>query len=374
MSFIKIKQLPVAALAIGCGTLAALSPDWRGELQAAGYYLQPNEQLIKEQQNINAVNNALTINLQLNRSTTQMSQSLNSMRDMRQNLAKGGGAGDSYALMGPFGVYANAGGTFGKVDSKANTSGFDLYNRNFNGGIDFAVSDNFTTGFLFGYTSSSAELFSSGGRLDADIFRFSPFVTLTPTENTYIDIAAGYARHDNNSKRNCQYCPGSANATFGTDEFNILTGLGYTHSFGAWSLRGYGQASAIYLNVNGYKEMGNTQMRLLDVPDQHITSVTSTFGGELSYAWSLPFGVVTPRVTGEWVREYANDARVTQALIQGGGTTLIATNAGERDWGNVGAGFLVTLPNGLSANVGYNSLIISGASNHTIEGGLRFQF
>jgi outer membrane lipase/esterase len=128
------------------------------------------------------------------------------------------------------------------------------------------------------------------------------------------------------------------------------------------------------MDISGYQESGDARTGLLNVPNQYVTSVTSTFGTELSYAWSLPFGVVTPRVTGEWVREYANDARVTQALIQGGGSTLIVSNASETDWGNIGAGVLVTLPNGLSAMFNYQSLIMSDAVNHTIEGGVRFEF
>jgi outer membrane lipase/esterase len=331
----------------------------------------------EEQQAINAVNAATTINLQLNRSTTQMSRSLQSMRTLRQNPNSsnaGGGAGDGYELVGPFGLYVNSGGTFGNVESNSTAAGFDLYTRNFNGGVDLKISDRLFTGLLFGYTSSSAEVVNSGGRLDADTFRFSPFVTLLPTENTYIDIAAGYASHDNRSKRNCAACATSANAAFRTDEYNIHTGLGYTHSFGAWSLRGYGEASAIYMDISGYQESGDASIGLLNVPNQYVTSVTSTFGTELSYAWSLPFGVITPRVTGEWVREYANDARVTQALIQGGGSTLITSNSPETDWGNIGAGVLVTLPNGLSAMFNYQSLIMSDAVNHTIEGGVRFEF
>lgn len=62
------------------------------------------------------------------------------------------------------------------------------------------------------------------------------------------------------------------------------------------------------------------------------------------------------------------------ATIQGGGSTLIATNSLETDWGNIGAGFLMTLPNGLSAMFNYQSLIMPDAVNHTIEGGVRFEF
>lgn len=317
-----------------------------------------------------------TINLQLNRSTTLVGNTLNSMRMLRANPTKrkGGGAAGDYQFIGPFGVYVNAGGTFGNVETRSGAAGYDIYTRNFNGAVDYRFNDQLVSGFLFGYTSSSSELVNSLGRFNADTFRFSPFVSYSPTENTYIDFSAGYSSHDNRSLRNCVFCTTSATAKFRTDEFNVLTGLGYTYNTGAWSVRGYGQASAIYLDISGYQERGDIRTGLLNVSGQHVTSVTSTFGTELSYAWSLPFGVLTPRIMGEWVREYANDARITRALIQGGGSTNIATGSPETDWGNLGAGAQLTLPNGLTANFNYQSLLMSGAVNHMIEGGLRFEF
>ena len=331
----------------------------------------------KDKENISAINAATTINLQLNRSTTQISQSLQSMRSLRNQPkpSKGSGSGDNaYEMMGNFGLYANAGGTFGNVDSTANSNGYNIYTRNFNSAIDYKINDLIVTGMLFGYTSSAVDLDNNGGNFNADTFRFSPFVSLSPTENTYIDIAAGYASHDNNSKRNCLLCSSTADASFRTNEFNILAGLGYTHHFDAWSLRGYGQASTIYMDIGGYNETGSSATGLLTMPSQYVLSITSTFGTELSYAWSLPFGVLVPRISAEWVREYANDQRLITAQLQNGGITTIQTAAAQQDWGNAAAGLQMVLPNGVSAMLNFQSLIMSGATNHTIEGGVRMEF
>lgn len=331
----------------------------------------------KDKENITALNAATTIDLQLNRSTTQISQSLQSMRSLRKHPkpSKGNGSGDdAYEMMGNFGLYANAGGTFGKVDRTTNSNGFNVYTRNFNSAVDYKINDLVVTGLLFGYTSSAVDMADNGGSFNADTFRFSPFISLSPTENTYIDIAAGYASHDNSSKRNCLLCSSTADASFRTDEFNILTGLGYTHHFDAWSLRGYGQASTIYMDIGGYTETGNSTTGLLTMPNQYVLSITSTFGTELSYAWSLPFGVLVPRISAEWVREYANDQRLIIAQLQNGGITTFQTAAAQQDWGNAAAGLQMVLPNGVSAMLNFQSLIMSGATNHTIEGGVRMEF
>lgn len=331
-----------------------------------------------DKENLNALNAATTINLQLNRSTTQISNALQSMRSLRDHPKpekKGNGAGDNaYELIGDLGLYVNAGGSFGKVDSRTNFSGYDVYTRNFNSGVDYKINDLLVTGMLFGYTSSAVDVANAGGHFNADTFRFSPFVSLSPTENTYIDIAAGYASHDNTSKRNCLLCASSANASFSTDEYNILTGLGYTHNFGAWSLRGFGQASTIYMDIGGYTENGASTIGMLSVPSQYVLSITSTFGAELSYAWSLPYGVLVPRVSAEWVREYANSQRAINAQLLSGGMTTIQTAAVQQDWGNASAGLQMVLPNGLSALLNFQSLIMSGATNYTLEGGVRLEF
>ncbi|MDV3240840.1 MAG: hypothetical protein LOY00_03510 [Methylocaldum sp.] len=45
-----------------------------------------------------------------------------------------------------------------------------------------------------------------------------------------------------------------------------------------------------------------------------------------------------------------------------------------RNWANVGFGAQFVMPNSVSAFVNYTSLIISGATNHTLEGGVRWDF
>jgi uncharacterized protein YhjY with autotransporter beta-barrel domain len=330
----------------------------------------------KAQHDANALTGATTVNLQLNRATTQISNALQSMRSLRNNPRasnQGGGSGDAYELMGGLGLYVNTGGTFGSIDSTANTSGYNLYTRNFNTGLDYKINERLVTGLLFGYTSSVVDISGGGGNFGADTFRVSPYISLAPTDDTYIDFSVGYAHHDNKSQRNCLLCLSSANATFGTEEYNILTGLGYTHSFGALSLRGYGQASSIYMDIGGYQETGLSTSSLLGVPTQHVLSITSTFGTELTYAWSVPFGVLIPRVSGEWVREYANNPRQFQASV-GTGSTVISTGAVSSDWGNLSAGVQMVLPNGISSLINYRSMVAQGAVNHAIEGSLRLEF
>ncbi|WP_347987892.1 autotransporter outer membrane beta-barrel domain-containing protein [Methylomonas sp. AM2-LC] len=331
----------------------------------------------KEQQTTNALTSATTVNLQLNRTTTEISNSLQSMRTLRDNPGtskQGAGAGDVYELMGPIGLFFNAGGTFGTINSTNTLAGYHTYTRNFNTGLDYKINERLVTGLLFGYTSSAVNVGDNGGSFDANIFRVSPYFSLSPTDDTYVDFSVGYAHHDNNSQRNCLFCLSSATANFGTEEYNILTGLGYTHSFGALSLRGYGQASSIYMDIGGYSESGTALTGLLNVSNQHVLSITSTFGTELSYSTSMPFGVVIPRVFGEWVREYANDTRQVQAVIQGGGSTTISAGAIGKDWANLGAGVQMVLPNGLSSLINYRSMVMQGAVNHSIEGTLRLEF
>jgi hypothetical protein len=74
------------------------------------------------------------------------------------------------------------------------------------------------------------------------------------------------------------------------------------------------------------------------------------------------------------VREYANDPRQVQAVIQGGGSTIISAGAIGKDWANLGAGVQMVLPNGLSSLINYRSMVMQGAINHSIEGSLRLEF
>lgn len=329
-------------------------------------------------QQINQLN---FVDFQFNRPTSEMAHNLNLMRGMRMAQQKtgqeiqgtnGGASGDQYLTIGDLGLFFSAGGSFGDVNTRQSLPGYAINRRTVTVGPDLQVTDWLRTGLLFNYVSTSSDLVQGLGTFRADSFRFTPFLTFIPFENAYVDLTLGYALHDNRSERRSFGVNYEANYT--GNEYSAALGAGYNFNWGGLSVIPYFQAAGISTELNRFREDSVNGVGIT-MGKQYRDSVTTTVGTELNYAWSTPYGVVLPRVFGEWVHEYRNSSRaITSTLGRGGFATSFVTPDPIRNWANVGFGTQFVMPNSISAFVNYSSLIIQGATNHTVEGGLRWDF
>lgn len=321
------------------------------------------------------------VDFQFNRPTAEMAHSLNLMRGMRMAQLQtgqqiqgtsGGASGDRYLTMGDLGLFFSAGGSFGDVNTRQSLPGYAINRRTVTVGPDLQVTDWLRTGLLFNYVSTSSDLVQGLGTFRADSFRFTPFLSFIPLENAYIDLTLGYAYHDNRSERRSFGVNYEANYT--GNEYSASLGTGYNFNWGGLSVIPYFQAAGISTELNRFREDSVNGVGIT-MGKQYRDSVTTTVGTELNYAWSTPYGVLLPRVFGEWVHEYRNSSRsITSTIGRGGFTTSFVTPDPIRNWANVGFGTQFMMPNSISAFVNYSSLIIQGATNHTVEGGVRWDF
>lgn len=316
------------------------------------------------------------ISFYMNRPTTVISNALRDMRVNRGAGAKGGASGDSYSITDDLGVYFNAGGSFGDVNAQNGQLGFGVDNRQVTLGVDYRFNDFVSAGFLYGYMSNEAKIAGGSGAFYSDIFRFMPFLSITPIDNAYIDFTLGYGLHDNQSSRACLGCGSNLNSASKADEYLANLNLGYSYTIDALTLTGHAGASGVFLDMSAYSETGvNTFNNALNVRDSYNYSVTNNLGVDATYAFSTPYGVILPRIFGEWVHEHANDAHFVRVDLQGSNIpSVFSTPDPVRDWGNVGFGAQMILPNSISVFTNFQSLVMKGATNHTIEGGVRLEF
>lgn len=284
----------------------------------------------------------------------------------------GGGAGDPEALSGPWGVYFQGGGSFGSLDSSNRNTGFNIDNQLATAGVDYRFSDALVAGFLFNFTGSQSRFAGVTGRVNADIYRFMPFVSITPFENAYIDIMSGYSYHSYDSNRS-----GSgtvAAASYSADQAMASINLGYSYPFGALELTGIAGGSYVGTDVNGYTERG--QGTLVSVGDYHVSSWTSNLGLQLAYSYSAPFGVVQPQLRMEWVHEFDNQPHKFNVTVPALGNLALPLVAGNRvtDWGNISAGVQTLFAHGVVGFVNYQAQVFSEGQNHLVEGGVRLEF
>jgi len=325
---------------------------------------------------------ANTLDLVLARPTGQFMNSIHSFTSLGRDMGGthgdsngshgGGGSGDGRAWYeGPWGIYLNGGGSFGDINSRPGFTGLAIRNQFSTGGFDYRFSDAVTGGFLFNYTASRSSYAANLGTLDTDMYRFMPFLSITPFANTYIDMMAGYTYQVMNSHRGILGTQASSN--YSADQAMAAINLGYTHAFGGMELTGYAGGSFIATDVGASKEQGRGVLQ--NIGAYHLSSWTSTLGLELAHAWSFSFGVLKPHLRMEWVHEFPDDRPGVKVLVPAQNLTYaIPVGRGIEDWGNLAAGVQAILPRGIAAFVNYQAQLMSAGENHTVEGGVRMEF
>lgn len=311
------------------------------------------------------------------------------------SLPSSGDGSDAYSFIGPFGVSFSGGGGFGDRNTSVGQTGFKIDTRQANLIIDYPFAQNLIGGFSFGYLNTNRNLGLASGSLDSDSYRFAPFLSYTPTHNSYVTLMGGYARVNFDSTRSVSSTTNinqfgdtvtsrasDAKASYGANEYFASLGAGYTYTLDAWSLRGYGRGDYSHSNIASFQESGAIASDGFsyanNVNGQRILSATSTLGAELSYAISTNTlaAVVIPRLHAEWVHEFQNSGRTIQANFNqfNVSTGPIAVAGPERNWANLGFGVQMLFPHALVGYLNYDTLFIQNASNQTVSGGVRVNF
>jgi uncharacterized protein with beta-barrel porin domain len=141
----------------------------------------------------------------------------------------------------------------------------------------------------------------------------------------------------------------------------------------------------VRVDIDAYREHGADPFNL-SIRSQNVKSLTTSFGGQVTYAISTPWGVLSPLVRSEWVHEYEGNSR----RVVGSFTTTPATSAAplvsgtvfevqtgnpDRDYFRLGGGLSATLKAGISAFVYYEAVLgITNFTSNTFYGGVRFGF
>ena|GEM_PF-6023857 len=235
----------------------------------------------------NAVNEIQNIGFYFNRPTTVIANSLAKIRLSSTHTGnssglKGGASGDVTSITDDLSFYFGAGGSFGDVNNRRGFAGYGLDHRETTVGLDYRINDAISSGVLFNYASIESDIAGGVGNFYSDVFRFSPYLSIRPTESSFIDIAAGYGLHDNEANRNCLGCSAALTSDYKSDEYFASLNLGYSFNFDALTLTGYAGASAMYMDFGAYREKGADAIgNGLIVNRSFALSLTHTLGVKL---------------------------------------------------------------------------------------------
>ena len=292
-------------------------------------------------------------------------------------LPGNGGNGASADKTGPLsrlGVFANGQGSFGDQDATSREPGFDFHTAGLTVGADYRILDPLVVGLAFGYLRTNTSTDAAAGDSRVNGYSFSIYGNYYVLPKLYIDaiVMGGWNNYD--VKRNTP--TGVAEAEPGGNQFSIGSSVGYDFSMAGFTFGPTARVTYVRIHIDGYQETGAGPSNSR-VGSQTVESVTTDLGGQINYAISFGWGVLSPLLRFEWEHEYKGGSRIVNAgLVSDPATSVaFATSKPDRDYFNLGAGITATLPRGIGAFFYFEEQIgRSGFTNHTFTGGVRIEF
>jgi len=302
------------------------------------------------------------------------------------SMNKGGAA--SSDIGEEIGFWMNSSYSFGDTDSTFDQLGYDYDSWSAVMGADYKLTDSLIVGLAFDYSHIDADFDGHRGGTDTNTYTGSLYGSFYVTDNFHLDAVASYGGADYEINRKLFYVI-TTGATAGTtdttaegetdgDQLSFNFNAGYDYHYKGLSVTPYASVNYLTMQIDSYKENKNTgdgwAMRF---NEQNIQSLTTTVGSQISYAFSVPFGVIVPQLHGAWHHEYKNNSRTAKATLLGDALaqTIDIDIAGpDRNFFTVGADVSAVLTHGVTTFASYNALVgYNNVDSHTFTLGFRLE-
>jgi autotransporter-associated beta strand protein/T5SS/PEP-CTERM-associated repeat protein len=307
-------------------------------------------------------------------------------------LARGGtGSGQRQALAqacdvqacdgaSPWSVWVSAIGGLGSVNGNGNSS---TLTYNFGGaasGIDYRVDPRFLVGLSAAYAAGNQWVDSFLGRGWTDTVSVIGYGSFT-SAGFYADALAGYAWSGNQMQRQIQF-PGlqrTANGSTGANQFLGQIETGYRIGLfapAAASVTPFARLQGSTVTQNAFSEWGANSLSL-SVAQQTTNSLRTVFGADL--AGAVPLGSERSLALDlrlGWLHEYADTGRPITAAFAGAPSNAFTVYGAtpQRDAAVIGFSAGTTIAEATQLYLRYDGEISTGASNHTLNLGLRISW
>ncbi|MEM1205647.1 MAG: Calx-beta domain-containing protein [Acidobacteriota bacterium] len=288
------------------------------------------------------------------------------------------------ATESPWGFFFNGRASFGDAPRRGESVDYEFETQGLTAGVDYRASDSWVLGAALGYLRSDSDIAGQTTTFDVDGLSLSLYTTWY-RDDFFVDAVVSYGSNEYDISRAIDLprpFQGQTRvlATGDTDgdQLGVELGLGYDFRFGdAWTLTGLLRASWIDATIDGYTERGAGPLSLR-YDEQNAESLLGEAGVELTYPVSLGWGVLQPTVRISYLKEFDDTLEVTRARFArdpSGRRFAVVSEAPDRDYLNVGAGFTATFQRGWAAYFQADTdLERDDLDLYTLTGGCRFQF
>ncbi|QHG64676.1 autotransporter outer membrane beta-barrel domain-containing protein [Pseudomonas putida] len=270
-------------------------------------------------------------------------------------------------------VWAQALGSYGKVDGSHGASALEQRTGGGVLGVDWALGGDWRLGVLGGY--SRTRLDSTG--LDGTVRSWHVGVYAQHQSGPLaVRLGAAYSSHDGDSKRDVAFSGFNERlkGDYDADSQQAFVELGYAMGSGRLSTEPFANLGYQRYHRDSYREQGGDAALAVDTDTQD--NFSSTFGVRLAHLGQLDNGMsLTPRATLGWRHTYGSiDTRTRQAFIAGGDAFSVEGSAIDRDSLLIEAGLDLGLSARQSIGVGYSGELGSNSRNHAVVGQWQLKF
>ncbi len=302
---------------------------------------------------------------------------LNAVASLIPSLGGGGGASaDRSSLLSRLGIFATGQGSFGTQDATSGEPGYDFHTTGITLGVDYRFTDQLVLGVAFGYLHTKAGYEASVGNSAANGYNLSGYGSYYILDRLYVDaiVTGGWNTYAN--ERTIPDVTATANSNTSGAQFSVSVSTGYNFNVGAFGFGPTARVNYIHVHIDGYQESGASPFNVT-VASQAIQSLTTDFGGQATYAISMPWGVLAPLLRLEWEHQYLGNSRTVTGSLVASPSTIVANQTGppDRDYLRLGAGLSATFRKGVSAFLDFDTVLgQSSFSNYAFNAGVRFEF
>ena len=310
------------------------------------------------------------------------------IEERQEKLKKQGAAGD--ILSGErLGFFSS--GKLTEIDRKDTVleTGYDSDVLGFTVGMDYIFSEKFVAGLAVGYSDTDLDYNGNVGSSDYESVSVLTYANFSVNDDFSIDGYLGWTGIDYDLTRNISYAitpccnqsipPVNTVANADATANKILAGLNFSYSLSYDALKVTPLIKLDYSGsfIDSYAESGGDGLALR-YQDQNIQSFKSTLGFDTSYAVSVPWGVILPRVKAGYVHEFLDQRRTIHASFVQDATNYdlqFSTDKPDRDYFVIGGGISAVLTHSVQLFVDYQR--VEGHryfNSYTVSGGVRAAF
>jgi len=309
---------------------------------------------------------------------------------INSRLAKirfGGGAGDDLFSATQLGFFINGTGGFGSMDQTTQQDANNFDSKGVISGFDYKLTENMIVGLAGSYSffdlDFNQNINEAGGSVKADNYSITGYSNYA-LSNGYVEGVFTYGWSDYNLTRNIfidsktaiSQVNSTAIASPAGRQFSASLAGGYDFHAGGLSYGPYARMAYFESYIDSYNESGAGGLNL-HLAKHKSDSLETVLGVQFNYALSQSFGVLVPHIKGEWHHEYKNNIRAFNVTYVNDPRQNIyqsISNAPDRNFFNISAGFSADLKYGVQAFFDYQTILgLNNIDAHKFTAGFRIE-